>query len=219
VARYCLHHQPALLSLGDLRPGPQALVRRCCPRRSIGPVPPGQSRRDVLAQATQAFSMRSSLPRARRALANEASGHRGPASRSARAGDHRCHARARFVLAGRALHVPVASAPAGPPRTTAVGRGGPDLRCRCSSSAGRADGTRLPSSGPGGASSGSRQGAGMSVSWACGERPSVPHQVGTRALAAAIPRAPLTSPLHAGQPCDTEPRCAPSTYSDGWTRS
>jgi hypothetical protein len=72
VARCCLCHHPALLPLDDLRPGRQALVRRCCPRRSIGPVPSGQSHRDVLAQATQAFTMRSSLPCARRALGNEA---------------------------------------------------------------------------------------------------------------------------------------------------
>jgi hypothetical protein len=79
VARCCLCHHPALLPLDDLRAGPQALVGRWRPSRSIGPVPSGQTRRDVLAQATQAFSMRSSLPRARRALANEAGGQPGRA--------------------------------------------------------------------------------------------------------------------------------------------
>jgi hypothetical protein len=56
------------------------------------------------------------------ALANEASGHRGRASPSGGACDHRRHGGARLALAGRALRVPVAPASCGHSRTTTVGR-------------------------------------------------------------------------------------------------
>jgi hypothetical protein len=62
------------------------------------------------------------LPRALLALANEASGRRGRTSPSGSACDHRCHACASLVLAGRALRVPVAMVPDGSPRTIAVDR-------------------------------------------------------------------------------------------------
>src|SRR4029453_19413149 len=58
-------------------------------------------------------------PRALLALANEAGGHRGRALLCGGATAHRRHARARFVLAGRALLVPEASVRSGHQRTTA----------------------------------------------------------------------------------------------------
>jgi len=61
------------------------------------------------------------LPPLLRRVVNEAGGRRGRSSPSGRAGDHRRQARAQFVLAGRALRVPV-SVSDGPPRTTTVTR-------------------------------------------------------------------------------------------------
>jgi hypothetical protein len=55
-----------------------------------------------------------------RALANEASGHRGRASPSGRAGDHRRQAPSNVVLTGHAPNVPYASVGSGHPRTTTV---------------------------------------------------------------------------------------------------
>ena len=55
-----------------------------------------------------------------RALANEASGHRGRASPSGRAGDHRRQAPSNVFLTGHAPNVPLASVGSGHPRTTTV---------------------------------------------------------------------------------------------------
>jgi hypothetical protein len=55
-------------------------------------------------------------------VAYEASGHRGRASPSGSACQHRYQARPSFVLAGRALRVPAAPATGGLSRSTAVGR-------------------------------------------------------------------------------------------------
>jgi Single-strand binding protein family len=60
------------------------------------------------------------LPRDLRPPANEAGGHRGLASPIARAGDHRRHFCAAFVLAGRAPAVPQATVRNGRQRSTAV---------------------------------------------------------------------------------------------------
>ena len=97
---------------------------------------------------TRMTSLDDWLPRRLRPLANEASGRRGRASPSGSACDHRCYSRASLVLAGRALRVPVATVPHGPPRTTAIDGKRLDLRHRRSIPAAWSPGTRLPSSGP-----------------------------------------------------------------------
>ncbi len=131
---------------------PSASLRTSCSNRSLQPhthshrstgpsagqplQPPGKSRQPAhrLRQAS--------------GPTNEASGRPGRASPITRAGGRRRQVRGAFVLAGRALRVPVASVPDGPPRTTAVGWRRAELGHRRSIRRGRTARTRLPSSCP-----------------------------------------------------------------------
>ena len=74
------------------------------------------------ARALDSLKTSRGLPRRSWPLANEAGGRDGRASLSGSACDHRRQVGASFVLAGRALRVPVTPASGGPPRTTTVHR-------------------------------------------------------------------------------------------------
>src|SRR5215216_138527 len=99
----------------------EGLSAASTPRR---PEPPGQrtSRRrpGTLEESDGGFEPPQSNCRGPAALANEASGHRGRASPSGLACDHRRHPGTRLALAGRALRMPVAPASGGLSRTTPV---------------------------------------------------------------------------------------------------